>query len=166
MGQISRTVGKAVKIPRNKKYREVFKLYFKNDLIVAVSRQEDTMPIREKELVASGFTPADKAINNVPNARYLWRECRVILRKHKVLHTRLVPNELKPKKNIQAYKLDKDFDLDPLIEDLTRMECQPDAVEWFKVVAAAAGRLPTTQTRMEQYMQPKRPRLEAHMDPL
>jgi hypothetical protein len=98
-----------------------------------------------KELLAA----AD--VDNVPNARDLWKPVFDVMGKQGYLTHTPYPHVMKngKKKHISAYKLSTDMCIDGVIAEL---KLNNEEGEWLKKVTACAGRVSQSQTFMDQYM--------------
>jgi hypothetical protein len=94
-------------MPDSRRQREIFRLFVEpnENLVVPVRRKEACVNPRVKELLAAGFEPADVGVDNVPNARYLWKSAFDVMRKQGYLTHTPYPHVMKngKKKNISKY---------------------------------------------------------------
>jgi hypothetical protein len=94
---------------------------------------------------------AEVGVDKVPNVRFLRKRVFDVMRKRGHLthapHPHIMENG--KKKNIAAYKLSTDMCIDGVIAEL---KLNNEEGEWLKKVTACAGRVPTKQTLMDQYL--------------
>jgi hypothetical protein len=141
-----------VRMPESAKEREIFRLFVKENLIVPLRRKESCAKPRVEELLAADFVAADVGVDNVPNARYLWRSASDVMMKQGHLTKAYHPHvtESGKTKNIAAYRLSADMRVEGVIEELS---LNTEEGEWLKKVTTFAGRVPSTQTLMDAYME-------------
>jgi hypothetical protein len=145
---------KAVCMPEKAKDREVFKVFVRpsDHLLVPVRRKLTSMPSREKELIDAGFVATDE-IADVPNARYFWQDAVKAMRRQGVVSVRYVSHPSKKNKNLRVYDMTTDFCLNPILAEIGGEE---DEIKWLRVVTSSAGRVPTSQKLMDDYMRPRK----------
>jgi hypothetical protein len=140
-----------VRMPESAKQREIFRLFVKGDLIVPLRRKEACANPRVNELMAADFVPAEVGVDDVPNARYLWKRVFDVLKKQGYLthapHPHIAKNG--KQKHISAYKLSPHMCVDGVIAEL---KLNTEEGDWLKKVTACAGRLPPKQNLMDQYL--------------
>jgi hypothetical protein len=121
------------------------------NLIVPLRRKEACANPRVNELLAADFVPAEVGVDNVPNARYLWKRAVDIMTKRGHLTHTPHPHVMKngKKKNISAYKLSTDMCIDGVIKELN---FNKEEGEWLKEVTTCAGRVSQSQTLMDKYL--------------
>lgn len=129
--------------------KDVFEIFVnpKLNLIIPIHRKISGMPSRVKELERINFAPAEISVT-VPDPHALWTAALPVMRKKKILSHWLVRNDHN-NNFIKAFKLNTDMCMEELFNELN---CSDVECKWLKGVANNAGRIPHSQTFINQYM--------------